>query len=164
MLNDPLTFVVPGEAIGKARARAVVTGFKRCANGKVRPRIRHYTPEKTRSWEDAVAMIARSAMRGRKPFDGPVRIDYVATFVPPESWPRWKRDLALAGHVHHTMKPDRDNIDKALCDALNGIVWLDDTYAVGGGQRKLYGPEAQLSVCVTPLVGFPAQITKKPHR
>lgn len=162
MLIEPVSFVVPGDAIGKARARAVVSGVVRCANGKMRPRIRHYTPAKTVSWETEIAMRARAAMRGRKPFDGPVRVDYVATFATPASWPRWKRELADAGRIYHTTKPDRDNIDKALCDALNGIAWTDDCYAVAGGQRKVYGPVPQLAVCITPLVGFPAQIKKNP--
>lgn len=159
---DPVTFVVPGPPIGKQRARSVVAGVVRKPNGKVRPRIRHYTPAKTMSWEAEIALRARAAMRGRKPFDRPVRIDYVATFAMPESWPKWKRELAAAGRIHHTTKPDRDNIDKALCDALNGIAWTDDCYAVAGGQRKVYGPVPQLAVCITPLVGFPAQIKKNP--
>jgi Holliday junction resolvase RusA-like endonuclease len=26
----------------------------------------------------------------------------------------------------HTSKPDRDNLDKAVMDALKGIAWIDD--------------------------------------
>lgn len=159
---DPVTFVVPGTPVGKERARSVVVGVVRKPNGKVRPRIRHYTPEKTAAWERAAGMIGRGAMRGRKPFDCPVQIDFVATFAVPVSWPRWKRDLALRGLVRPTVKPDRDNIDKAVCDALKGVVWADDCYTVEGNQRKVYGLEPGVAVCITPLVGFPAQIKKNP--
>ena len=38
--------------------------------------------------------------------------------------------------VRHTKKPDRDNLEKALMDALKGIVWIDDAQVCDGSIRK----------------------------
>jgi Holliday junction resolvase RusA-like endonuclease len=32
----------------------------------------------------------------------------------------------------HAKKPDRDNCDKSVMDALKGIAWIDDAQVAGG--------------------------------
>lgn len=34
--------------------------------------------------------------------------------------------------------PDVDNLDKAVYDALKGIIWKDDTQIVAGSHEKFY--------------------------
>jgi Holliday junction resolvase RusA-like endonuclease len=46
----------------------------------------------------------------------------------------------------HTGKPDADNILKAVCDALNGIVWHDDSQVAFARVLKQYGEEARLEI------------------
>lgn len=38
--------------------------------------------------------------------------------------------------IRHIKKPDRDNLDKAVLDALTGIFWIDDCQVCDGRIRK----------------------------
>ena len=79
--------------------------------------------------------------------------------VPP-SWTRKRRDDALAGVIRPTGKPDYDNIGKVV-DALNGIVWVDDSQIVDARIRKLYDERARLVIeveeCAMPLMAVSAE-------
>lgn len=79
----------------------------------------------------------------------------------PESWPQWKYDAALHGEIAHTVKPDRDNIEKNVCDALNGIVWIDDSYITEGKTEKRYGHTPSVDVYVYHDDRVPAQKAKR---
>ena len=68
-----LSFTVPGEPQGKARARATVR------NGQ--PRM--YTPDKTVSYERTVGIMAREA--GVRPCEGPVTLSIAAHFLTREA-------------------------------------------------------------------------------
>jgi len=116
MSDRKVTLEVTGHPVAKGRGRAVNT-----PNG---PRI--YTPGKTAKWEQDARLVARQAMEGRAPFDGPVLLTVDAVFSPAASWPKWRREAALAHGIQHTMKPDVDNLAKAALDAINGIVFQDD--------------------------------------
>src|SRR5258708_3044060 len=108
-----------GPARGKGRGRAVAT-----PQG-----ARVYTAAKTRSYEARLGFAAEQAMRGRVPTGLPVRLTMSVFFAVPQSWLKRKRAQALAGTLWPTVKPDADNSLK-LCDALNGIVWVDDKQVV----------------------------------
>jgi len=84
----------------------------------------------------------------RTPHDGPVHVDVVATFKPADSWPKWKRELALSGQWPHTSKPDIDNLIKVL-DGLNGRAWIDDSQVTYVRATKNYGPVASTTVTIT---------------
>jgi Holliday junction resolvase RusA-like endonuclease len=47
-----------------------------------------------------------------------------------------------------TKKPDADNICKAVCDAMNGIVYKDDAQVVSLHFTKRYNTIASIHVCV----------------
>ncbi len=47
---------------------------------------------------------------------------------------------------YKTTKPDRDNLDKAVLDAMNGIIYVDDAQVCDGPIRKLWGDEAQVII------------------
>ena len=75
---------------------------------------------------------------------GPVRIEARAIFTIPKSWPKSKKQAALVGEVQHTGKPDADNVLKIVGDALNGIVWADDSQIVSASINKRYGVQPAL--------------------
>lgn len=152
-----ISFFVAGAPHGKERARSA-----KVKNGKTI----HYTPKKTVSYEKQVAMQAKAAMDGQKPFDGPVRINFIAVFPIPVAWPLWKREAAKNGVVYPTVKPDSDNIEKSIKDGCNKIVWIDDSYAVSGSKDKIYANDeldVGVHVFIQPMKGLPAQIKKKPE-
>lgn len=135
-----MEIVVEVEPKGKGRPRFTRTGHA-------------YTPARTRDYEELIAARAIEAMEGRQPIprDVPLRVTIVAVFGVPVSWPKKKRLAALQGVLRHTRKPDYDNVGKAVCDALNGIVFEDDCQIVSGEVEKVYGPEPMLKIFIEEL-------------
>lgn len=144
---------VPGNPVGKGRARSA-----RLPNGKTT----HYTPAKTRTWEGIARSMAIEAMKGRDPVRDPVRISLIITHAVPDSWPLWKQNLALAGRIEPTVKPDADNVEKAVKDALNGVAWHDDCQVVSCAMEKLYGRHPGVRILVSARGTLPAQIKRRP--
>lgn len=56
----------------------------------------------------------------------------------PKSFSKKKVKLAEAGIVKPTVKPDWDNISKNICDALNGVAYMDDKNIAKGSVEKIY--------------------------
>lgn len=141
--TNVLRFVVPGEPVGKARPRVCV----RCG------RAHAYTPAKTANYENLIANCAKAEMiregfeRVEKPMT--VKLIVMAFFCPPKSWSQKKRKAALQGVVHHIVKPDLDNVLKAVGDALNGVVYDDDSQITDCHIRKAYAETARIEVFVT---------------
>ena len=57
--------------------------------------------------------------------DGAVRLRVVFDMPIPKSWSKKRKNEAEG--CYHTSKPDSDNLQKALLDAMNGIVFEDDS-------------------------------------
>ena len=134
-----IRIVVDGSPVGKGRPRFIrATG-------------RAYTPTKTVNYEAIVASAGMSAMIGRPPLDGPLRI-VVTAFMPiPKSWSKKRVAAALEGSARPG-KPDWDNTSKLVGDALNGIVWRDDSQIAEARISKLYDPDPRLEIEVEPLL------------
>lgn len=147
-----MSIMVAGHPVGKARARTVRTKYGRTIS---------YTPKKTRRWEDNARMQAQAQMRGRSPLTGPVALRVCAYLAVPSSWPAWKREAALHGHVRPTGKPDLDNLLKAANDAMNGVLWIDDAQVVQIVSDKAYSDTPRVEIQVDTLSAAPSQITRK---
>ena len=136
-----ITITIPGLPVPKARARSTAIGGK----------VRHYTPETTRAYEDLVRMAARAAMAKAPPMEGALSVSIEITMPIPVSWSKRKQTDALAGLVMPTGRPDLDNLIKALTDACNGIVWRDDAQIVRLMAEKRHGEQPGASISVIPL-------------
>jgi Holliday junction resolvase RusA-like endonuclease len=139
--REPVTVMLAGEPQGKGRARA----FRRGNH------IGHYTPEKTRTYEGMIRTAAMESLGNKAPFEDPVEFVMRAVFPVPASWSGKKRDRALLGELKPGKKPDLDNIAKAWNDALNGVVYRDDSLICRMTLDKRYGPQALVVVTVRPL-------------
>lgn len=128
MEKRSIEFDIPGVPVGKGRPRAAKRG----------KHITLYTPEKTACYEGVVAFSGQSAMAGAALLDGALLVDMDIRIPVPESWSRNKRNSALAGLLMPTKKPDIDNIEKAIFDALNGVTWKDDVQVVRVTKAKRY--------------------------
>lgn len=119
---------------------------------KGRPRFTRnghtYTDAKTKGIEALILAEWLAEAPSSTPHDGPVTVELVATFTPAPSWPKWKRELAMAGGLPHTQKPDVDNLLKVI-DGLNGHAWRDDSQIVDAVARKRFGPFAQTRITIT---------------
>jgi Holliday junction resolvase RusA-like endonuclease len=131
-------FFVPGQPVGKGRPRI----------GRVAGHARMFTPEKTVSYESTVKLFASRAMAGRALIEGAVRVEMLIACQIPASWSQKKQASAAAGGVLPTTKPDVDNVEKALFDAMNGVVWKDDVQVVSVVKDKRYSPLPGVTVTV----------------
>ena len=96
-----------------------------------------YTPKETREYEQLVGIYARMAIKG--PLEGAISVK-VDFYMPiPKSWTKGKKQLAELGKIRPASKPDLDNLEKALFDGMNGIVWIDDAQVVEVHKAEWYG-------------------------
>ena len=118
--------------------------------GKQRPIVTRnhgaFTPPKTVQAERRIAWTARAAMRGKQPTSLPVGVTITACFALPKT--ASKKDRETLPGTFRDKKPDLDNIEKLVNDALNGVVWLDDKQVVSQTSRKIYGTDDYLAVIV----------------
>lgn len=159
-----INFFVPGDPQGKARPRSSV--MTKVDGSVVRGKsgravIRHYTPKKTEEYEANIATFYRQVRTGTPTYQPVILVLEIVHSVP-ESWPKWKRELVVNGAMLPVTKPDGDNVEKAVKDALNGVAWVDDTQVVGTMKVKFYGDYPGVGVTIIPLAELPSTIKKKP--
>jgi len=119
-------FEIDGKVRGKGRPRAV------CVNGK--PRL--YTPKTTRDWEAKIAGAAHRAL--------------VHGIVPPFFRAGTAVEVEISVFVKDCLKkPDADNVAKSVLDAMNGVVYADDSQVVDLVVQKTNAMSPSLSVLVT---------------
>ncbi|MCP1969916.1 MULTISPECIES: RusA family crossover junction endodeoxyribonuclease [Bradyrhizobium] len=147
-MSEPVTFNVLGPPQGKGRARAFVRGG----------RVGHYTPQKTRSYESLIFGAAVDAMGSRAPFGEAVELTLRAIYPIPASWSEKKRQRAIVGELKPTKKPDLDNVAKVFNDAMNGVVYVDDSQVILIHLEKRYGPQPLVVCTVKPI--FSADCTE----
>ena len=147
-MADPIRIVVDGVPVAKARARVRVV-----KTGDGRSFASPYTPSNTRKYEDVLRLAAGEAMTGRAPLDGMVRVRVIACLPVPASLSKAKRAAALAGTMRPTTRPDVDNYAKAALDALNTIVWRDDSQVVDLYVSKFYDEKPRLVIEVSVYQG-----------
>lgn len=136
-----ITFTVPGQPVGKGRPRI----------GKVGQHARMFTPAKTVNYEGLVAHAASFVMAGRALLEGAMDVRLVINCQVPASWSQKKQKEALAGIIRPTTKPDIDNIEKAIYDAINGVVWKDDVQVVDVVKTKRYSATPGVTVTIAPV-------------
>jgi Holliday junction resolvase RusA-like endonuclease len=131
-----VSFTVHGQPVAKGRARVTIR----------KGRVRAYTPEKTVNYEALVADAGKIAMLGRKPLDGALLMTLRIYMQIPLSWSKKKKLSALNGEIYPTKKPDSSNILKAGEDALNGIVYRDDSQIVEHDVSKRYSDKPRIEI------------------
>lgn len=123
------------------------------AKGRPRVAMGRLIPDNSTAAEEVhIANLGRKAMRGGSPMVGPIRMRLEAVFEMPISWPKKVRDLE---RLEHVSKPDLDNIEKLVLDALNGIVYLDDAQICEVIKRKRYGLGSRVEVSLEELKTIP---------
>lgn len=138
-----VSFFIPGKAIGKGRMRlSTMHGFARM-----------HSPDQTINYESLVSVTAQQAMQGRDLIAGPVLVEMKIIVAVAASWSKKKTAEALQGVVMPTKKPDIDNVEKAVFDGMNGVVWVDDVQVVNVSKSKRYGVTPGVWVRVVPLEG-----------
>ena len=136
-------FTVYGEPVGKGRPR-----FAKRGNF-----VSTYTPQKTKTYEDEIRMMAKAAMGSTELLETPVTVAIYIRVGIPSSFSKQKRKDALANIEKPTKKPDADNILKCFLDAMNGIVYIDDKQVVNIHLTKVYAETPAVEVLVKEDLG-----------
>jgi Holliday junction resolvase len=133
-------FIIPGEMVGQGRPRATTI------NGHARM----YEPQKSVNYQNLVKMLATEKMEGRPPFIGQIEIDITPKKAIPDSYPKWLKEMLLAegSQAQPMCKPDNDNIEKAIMDGMNKIVYRDDTQVTVNHTSKRFGEKNEVFVTV----------------
>lgn len=117
-MKEPISFFVEGDPKGQPRARA-------CIRGK---HAGVYDPGTADVWKMAVAEAWRCVRV--EPFTGAVSLSLRFFFKRPKSHfgsGKNARNLKPSAPWRHTLKPDCDNLAKAVMDVLTRLgAWEDD--------------------------------------
>ena len=133
-----LTYMVEGNPIGKGRPK-----FARRGNF-----VSAYTPTKTRDYETVIKDAAQKAMGSNELLETPVTVAIYITVPIPQSYSKKRSEACLNGSEKPIKKPDIDNIAKCFLDAMNEIVYKDDTQVLTLHITKVYGTVGMVEVMV----------------
>lgn len=132
-----MKFWIPGKPQGKARARTVNHGG----------RVHSFTPKQTVEYEALIKQCFEQAKPDDwEPLTSLVEMTVRAVFPVPKSYSKKRREWCLKGWDFPSVKPDCDNIAKVICDALNGLAYVDDKQIIKLTIIKEYGEEPGVEV------------------
>ena len=127
-----LFFVVPGRPVPWARAR--------------RAGERYFTAKVQKAYAQKVKILAKAA--GARKIDGAVSVTIEAYWT----WPKaQQRKLDPLERGWYLARPDMDNIQKLVLDALEGVCFKNDSQVCEVIARKFYcrqGEDARVEVRV----------------
>ena len=131
VLRELVRITIPAVPVPQPRQRHRIVQPK---NGQ--PFVMNYTPRKA-AVQDFKATVRLAVQQAglSAPADGPVIVDLEFYLPRPK---RLMRAKDPDGPMPHTAKPDRDNLEKAVLDALKGLAWRDDAQVFDGRTRKWY--------------------------
>lgn len=121
---------------------------------KGRPKFRRmgkytstYTPKTTVDYENKIRTAYMQQNENMPPLEGGV-ISNIEIVIPmPASWSKKKK--AEMDQTFHIQKPDKDNLEKSILDALNGVAYVDDGQIHTGLTTKIWGYDGEVRVYLT---------------
>ena len=122
---------IKGNPKAQPRAKATTIGGK----------TRMYTPGTAKDWKTAIAAGLVNSWNER--LTGPIKIDLVFIMPRPKSLMRKKDPFH---RIPHTKKPDSDNLEKAVFDAITDCgLWKDDSQVYDSHVVKMYADKIELT-------------------
>lgn len=107
-------------------------------------KIGTYSDDKQKNWEMLIAWTA-SQHRPDKLLDEPLSVEATFYLLKPKSRPKKCK--------YPDRKPDHDNLEKALYDALEGIIYVNDSRIVDKVFRKRYGDPPRVEIIIKTIEG-----------
>lgn len=127
----PINFFVQGDPKGQPRPRA----FARKIGNTYMARV--YDAGTAECWKSQIALAAKPYLPTH-PLEGPLEVTVDLYFRRPKSH-FTRKGLRENAPFWHVTKPDRDNCDKAVLDALKTVgVFKDDSQVCAGPVHKYY--------------------------
>jgi Holliday junction resolvase RusA-like endonuclease len=145
---NELHFFVPGIAKTSGSKRAFL-------NPKTKKPIITAANPAQKGWQDGVKWAAMQAFNKQIPWEGPLSVVFVFTRPRPKGHYGTGRNASIlkdwAKDLKPTGKPDVLKLGRAVEDAMNGIVYLDDSQIVEEHLSKQYGDKPGVAVTVMKL-------------
>lgn len=112
--------------------------------------VKVYDPPKVKNFKNLLRSLAVHQY-SRPPLLGPLSVSL--TFYRPvqKSISQSERERRLSNKSKPVVKPDTDNYIKATLDALNGVLWHDDSQIVKITGEKRYSDHPKITVSVKPV-------------
>ena len=138
--TDKLYFTFEIEPISQLRPRASSRGCH----------VRIYDPKKVKHYKNLLHCLVTE--RYKKP-PLTVALSVSLLFYRPvqKSISNVERQRRLSNQHKPTVKPDVDNYIKSTLDALNGVLWEDDSQIVKLTAEKRYAEKGKIIITVTQL-------------
>ena len=106
--------------------------------------------KRVKPWRSDVRIAAQEARGDRSPAPKPRPIYLTLTFWFPRPKSHYGTGrnasiLKLSAPTSMTVKPDIDKLERAILDALTGVLWEDDSQVVHLAATKGYAPPGELA-------------------
>ena len=132
-----VNFEVPGDPVPKGRPRFARRGTF----------VQTYTDSKTLEYETLVGFKARQAIGASEPLKGHLTVFLYLRYAVPASYSKKRTEACLNG-LEYPKRVDLDNCYKSITDAMNGIVYVDDSQIVEAHILKCYSLEPGANVMI----------------
>jgi Holliday junction resolvase RusA-like endonuclease len=115
-----IDFIVHSIPVAQPRQRHAIRGRGAKAF------VANYTPTNhpVNAFKADCRLACSKALGDAPPFDSPLRLSILAVFPRPSDRIWKKRPMV---REYKASKPDGDNLAKSILDALNGLLWRDDS-------------------------------------
>ena len=104
--------------------------------------VHAYDPAKSKNYKQLVRFWVTQHLKkidGFKPYENALCVDLTFYLGIPTSWSKQKRIQASQGQIRPIVRNgDIDNMVKAILDANNGLLWVDDCIITDLSARKRY--------------------------
>ncbi len=133
-----IQFIVYGEPVAQGRPRMTV----------VKGRAMAFDPKKSRDFKGDVKAVAQNYVPEQM-LQGPLEL-VIKIYRPiPKGMSKRKRELALSGDLRPTTKPDLKNYIAGVEDALEKMIYSNDSQVVSYGDTgKWYGDPPRTEITV----------------
>ena len=132
-----VNFEIPGDPVPKGRPRFAWRGTF----------VQTYTDSKTLEYETLVGFKARQAIGASEPLKGHLTVFLYLRYAVPASYSKKRTEACLNG-LEFPKRVDLDNCYKSITDAMNGIVYADDSQIVEAHIMKCYSLEPGANVMI----------------
>lgn len=135
-----IQFEIPGQPVAQGRPRASTRGGH----------VRMYDPPKSKQYKQLVRSAA-IPYAPKEPLEGPLEVRMIFYRQNLKSFTKKQTQEAADGICRPTTKPDTSNYIKGIEDALNGLMWKDDSQIVTLVAEKYYSDDPRVFVEIVEL-------------
>ena len=128
-----IQFLVTGSPVAQGRPRFSTRGGK----------IRAHDPAKSKSFKETVKWQAIESGANKQLLEGPLKMTLIFKLRRPQGH-YGKKGLRPSAPTHHITKPDLDNLEKGVKDALEGICYARDQQVCETYLRKEYAVKGRM--------------------